>query len=232
MQEFSVTFSRNTAILLILSVIPVTFILGIVLPLGLWPELSDWAPLILAVVTVGISLVAVRLLYLRYAAIPAVVLLDEAGIAIRLQRPSPFYQMEYSATWDNISNVSSNVESRQLRRFYVISFRSSGKTVQLIPDEYADESLETAFGEALLSFVGHYNEQQVSAPEKLIRRRGFYQAFWSKALTVLAMIACFLGPGLYFGASDKIHGWHAWLILSFGLTWLGVYYVIRYKAKS
>jgi hypothetical protein len=171
-QQYEAIFSRTAVVVLIVSIIPVVFIIGIVLPIALWPDMSDWIPLLSAVLTVTVSLGLVRFFYSRYATIPADMQLDDTGMRINLERYSPFYRKEYSAAWDAVSKACSNAETRQNKRYYLITFRDSGQTVQLMADEYADEYSETAFGEVLLSYVDKHNEAHAQQPKSLIRRKG------------------------------------------------------------
>lgn len=172
-KQYEATFSRTTAVVLIVMMVPVIFCLGMVLPIALWPDMPDWGPMLLALPTVAVALAAVRFCYMHYVAIPATVELNEAGIRICLHRHSPFYRNEYGAAWSAVSRVSSTVETNQNARFYRITFRDGGTTVQLMPDEYADEYCETALGETISEYISRHNEACVTQPQSLIRQVGF-----------------------------------------------------------
>jgi hypothetical protein len=230
MQSFPVAFSRSRTVVFILISVPLLIAFGIIIPLATWSRVPDWAPMPMAIAACAVSIGSVLLLYKRYAAIPADAELHENGISIRLRQPSPFYRRSYAAEWSAVSNASSNVDMQHGKRFYLVTFRDSGATVQLMPDEPADESSETAFGRVLLSYVSSYNEKHTSQPETLIRQRGFYDAWWAKALTGFALLALPGGIVLYAAAPEMMEGWRLLQIASFSVAWLVAYYANKRSA--
>lgn len=232
MQTFQVTFSRNAAIVLMLTIIPITMAVGIVLPIVLIPDIPEWFPAVAAVLVVGVSLGLVLYAYRRWIAIPAEVNLYENGIAVRLMKRSPFYRKEYSSTWESISNVSSNIDTQHNKRFYLITFRESGTTIQLMPDEMALEDYETDFGEALLGYVGRYNDAHNADGAPHIGRRGFYDAWWAKMLTWLSFLLIVVSIVMYFFGPEERRNWRLLQIVSISLVWLGAYYANKRGSRQ
>ncbi len=232
MQTFNVTFSRSYVIVLILLVIPLAVVAVFLTTILSIKNLPDWAVLLASFALIGVSLAAVLLTLKKWGTIPAKVDMDAEGLSIRLLRWSPFYpRREYRSHWDGLSNVSTNYDPQHAKRFYLISFKHSA-TVSVDPGDAATEDSETPFGNALLGYVEQYNSTHTAAPETLIRRRGFYDAWWAKGLTGFAYIITVAAIIGYFTDRELFPLWRLIQVFCFSAMWLAAYHANRRHAKG
>ncbi len=232
MQTYNVTFSRNYVVVLILVLMPLSVVAVFLSLLFSIDNLPDWAVLLASFSLIGVSLGAVLLTLKKWGTVPAKVDMDADGLSIKLQRWSPFYpRRKYSGHWDGLSNVSTNYDPQHNKRFYLISFKNSA-TVSIDPGDKATEDSETVFGTALLRYVEDYNSTHKSAPETLIRRRGFYDAWWAKGLTYccyLFIAAAIVG---YFTDRETFPLWRLIQVFCFSSLWIAAYYANKRHSKA
>jgi hypothetical protein len=233
-QTFTVSVSRTGVVVLILVAIPVltvtVFLVGILAWAG---EASDWVVIPTIILMMVTAIGGVLLTLKKWGTPKAEVRMDDAGITIRLLEPSPFYpRSTYVCLWEGIENVSSNIETQHNKRFYQVSFRGpSTMTITLSPPEVVDEHTETPFGDALLSYVAQYNKTHTLQPETLIKRRGFYDTGWARALTILAYTMVAVVAGMKILKPDSVETWRVIQVVTFCTLWLSAYYANRRRRK-
>lgn len=226
-QTFTVSFSRAGAIVFILVAIPVltvaVFLTGIMALAGKAPE---WVVIAVIILMMATAIGGVLLILKKWGTPEAHVRMDDSGITIRLLRRSPFYSRSgYASPWEEIENVSTNIDTQHNRRFYQLSFREPlATTVSLSPPDVVDENTETPFGEALLSHVARFNNAHSQQPGALIKRKGFYNTGWAKALTILAYAMMVALIAMKILKPETVDTWRIVQVAAFSVMWLASYH--------
>lgn len=229
MQRFEVKYSLSGKIVLVLIVIPLLWTIPLFVAIALMPDMPEWMILLLVVILLGAIITTLRLLNNRLT-VPCEVTMNDERLEVKLLRHSFLYTItHYEAEWNNIENVSSNIDTQNNKRFYQVRFRKPAKTISLSPDdiiESADE--ETEFGKILLSYVNKFNNISTAAALK-IHSKGFYDSWWAKLLTFFAWTMTAL---IVIAAFTKHSGINTWKVIGFFaycIIWLTAYYTNRKK---
>jgi hypothetical protein len=218
---------------LILLTVPLLVAAIFTLPLVSIPRLPGWMILASSFLMMFVAIISVKYVIRKWGAVNAEVAMDDKNITIRLLQRSPFYsRREYASTWEDLENVSSNIDPRHGVRFYMISFRNPSVTVTLTPTEEIDVEAETAFGDVLLEYVSHFNAENQTQQKASIHRRGFYEAWWAKAITLCVYLIIPLAMIVHFTIPEKVSTWRLVQVFCIGFGWLIVYHTNQRKKPS
>jgi hypothetical protein len=233
MQTYQVVFSRTPMIVFVMVVVPLVIVGAFITPLIVLRDIPDWLVITLIVAGITAAIVVSLLLIKHWVTVPAELQMDESGLRIQLIKRSPIYMRKtYSAPWNGLSNVSSNFNPQQGKRFYLISFRNPAVTVSVEPGEITNAERETAFGDVLLGYVASFNSSLgTEEPAAVIRQRGFYDAWWARLITALAWLMMITVVVLYCFNPEAIPVWRLFQVLFFSIIWLTSYYANKRRRK-
>ncbi len=231
MKTFQANYSRNGILIAILLIIPLLIMTPLFIALA-YMNLSE----VMLFVAIGAIMIAgiglVLWIVKRHVMVPCEVSVSDGGINVKLLRHSFLYGMShYESGWGNIRNISTNYDPQNNKRFYLVSFKSPHKTINLTPnDKITSVEEETELGTELLSYVDQFNSQ--AAPAMQIHSRGFYDSGWARGLTVITWIAMAAVVIIFIAWPGNLPIWRALAFLAYSAIWLTAFYANRKKSKS
>jgi hypothetical protein len=230
MHKFEVKYSLQGKVVLVLLVLPILWMIPLLVIFTLIPDLPGWAiPVLTILVLTGAIISTIRFIG-KYINVPCVVTMNEDKLEIELLRHSFLYTItHYESPWSNIENVSSNIDTKNNKRFYQVRFQNPGKIITLGSNESINTvSDETAFGKTLLDFVDKFNKTETASSFK-IHSNGFYDSWWAKLLTFFAWTMTALIIVVSFTKPGSINIWKVLGFFAYCVIWLTAYYTNRKK---
>ena len=229
MQKFEVKYSLQGKIVLVLIVIPLLWTIPLFAAVILIPGMAEWMIMVLVALMLLGAIISTLRIVNKQLTIPCQVMMDENKLEVKLLHHSFLYTItHYEAEWNNIENVSSNIDTQNNKRFYQVSFRNPAKTICLSPDDViTSNEEETEFGKSLMGYVNQFNSGNNTSSALKIHSKGFYDSWWAKLLTFFAwtmttvvIVAKISNPG-------GISIWKAMGFLTYSAIWLTAYYANR-----
>ncbi|MES2431039.1 MAG: hypothetical protein V4556_08880 [Bacteroidota bacterium] len=230
-ETYTLRYQQNTKIAMVLILVPVIGVLLILLPLGLITiDLPDW--LVFGLIMIGIISVVAFTIYLvmKKTIVDCCVRLTKDGFEYELTESSFLYRRKkFFSSWENISNISDNLDTKNDLTFYQVSFISPDFTASFnYKPGYENDVL--TFWNHLLYYKNEFNLQHKN--NKQIGNKGFYdtRAAWILTqVTYLALLGILYIKLVY---PDMLNWWRAIGFMAFALVWLGNYHTNRKRKKQ
>lgn len=222
MQTFKLQLQRPNLIVWTFILVPLVGVaLLLLLLLNLPFHLTDWMILIGSFVFMGLMIAITLWLITKKLSVPCAITVDEKGLRYVLLKSTFFSgRKEFFSTWDNIDNISENLNTQKNMNFYLVRFKEPSFTISLdCSKEHEAEGV--AFYKLLIFYTNLYNETNTAKP---ITTKGFYESRWAKTLThiTLATLVVVLGCKLY--NSTAISWWNVAAFGAFAISWLANVY--------
>ncbi|MGG9971908.1 hypothetical protein ACQ33O_08965 [Ferruginibacter sp. SUN002] len=228
--SYLLKFQQNNKIALVLILVPVLGVLLLLLPLVLLNiNLPEWG--LFGIIMLAIVLVVIFTIYLvvKKTTVDCNVYLSEEGFGYELQQSSFLYsRKKFFSSWENISNISDNIDTKNDLIFYQVSFTDPKFTATFNYKQDHEADIQ-AFWSDLMRYKNQFN--LVHKNGKQISDVGFYEtrtAWLLTQITYLLLLGVFFVKVVY---PYAISWWRVISFIAFALLWLVNYHTNRLRKK-
>lgn len=229
--SYQLRFQQNSKIALVLVLVPIVGVLVILLPLAFIDiVLPEWALFIFVMIAIIMVVLFTIFLVVKKTTVDCSVHLNEEGIQYELLESSFMYpRKKFFSTWDNVSNISDNIDTKNDLIFYQVSFIEPDFTATFNYKQGSEGDVQF-FWNDLMRYKNQFNLVHKSG--KKIGSRGFYDtkaAWFLTQITYLMLLGVFFMKVTY---PDTISWWRIVGFMAFAIMWLVNYHTNRLRRKK
>lgn len=226
--RYQLRFQQNCKIAIVLVIVPIIGVLILLLPLAIIStDVPDW--LLFICIMLGIIFIVGVTIYLviNKTVVDCWVTLNADGFQYELQQSSFMYaRKKFFTTWDNISNISDNTDTKSSLTFYQVGFTSPRFTATFNFKQGCESDVQF-FWNDLQRYKNQFNLEH--AAKKQISDKGFYNAKWAWLLTQLTYVIFLALAVIKFNFPDILSWWRIAGFLCIASVWLINYHINRSK---